>query len=87
MNKSILITALAFVLSGSAYADTQAYGFVTPSEMTITFTELRLIKADPASYQLLGRAKIEAMWCPTPAPHDGRLIVRRKDKLVCFDLR
>ena len=48
---------------------------------------LRLIKADPTSYQLLGRAKIEAMWCPTPAPHDGRLIVRRKNKIVCFDLR
>jgi outer membrane protein assembly factor BamB len=48
---------------------------------------LRLIKADPASYQLLGRAKVEAMWCPTPAPYDGRLIVRRKDKVVCFDLR
>ncbi|QIF00709.1 PQQ-binding-like beta-propeller repeat protein [Roseimicrobium sp. ORNL1] len=48
---------------------------------------LRLIKADPTSYQLLGRAKVEAMWCPTPAPYDGRLIVRRKDKVVCFDLR
>lgn len=48
---------------------------------------LRLIKADPAEYQLLGRAKVEAMWCPTPAPRDGRLIVRRKDKVVCFDLR
>ncbi len=48
---------------------------------------LRLIKADPASYQLLGRAKIEAMWCPTPAPYAGRLIVRRKDRVVCFDLR
>ena len=48
---------------------------------------LRLIKADPASYQLLGRAKVEAMWCPTPAPANGRLIVRRKDKVVCFDLR
>jgi outer membrane protein assembly factor BamB len=48
---------------------------------------LRLIKADPNSYQLLGRAKIQAMWCPTPAPHDGRLIVRKKDKVVCYDLR
>jgi outer membrane protein assembly factor BamB len=48
---------------------------------------LRLIKADPTSYQVLGRAKIEAMWCPTPAPHDGRLIVRRKNQVVCFDLR
>ncbi len=48
---------------------------------------LRLIKADPGSYQLLGRAKIEAMWCPTPAPNDGRLIVRRKNSVACFDLR
>jgi outer membrane protein assembly factor BamB len=48
---------------------------------------LRMIKADPGSYQLLGRSKIDAMWCPTPAPHDGQLIVRRKDKVVCFDLR
>jgi len=52
-----------------------------------TLEGLRLIKADPAEYQLLGRAKVEAMWCPTPAPRDGRLIVRRKDKVVCFDLR
>jgi outer membrane protein assembly factor BamB len=48
---------------------------------------LRLIKADPSSYQLLGRAKIEALWCPTPAPSDGRLIVRRKNNIACFDLR
>lgn len=48
---------------------------------------LRLIKADPGSYQMLGRAKVEAMWCPTPAPHDGRLIVRKKNKVACFDLR
>lgn len=48
---------------------------------------LRMVHPDPSSYQSLGRAKIEALWCPTPAPWDGRLIVRRKDKLVCFDLR
>lgn len=48
---------------------------------------LRLFKADPSSYQLLGRSKVDAMWCPTPAPYAGRLIVRRKDKVVCFDLR
>lgn len=48
---------------------------------------LTMVKPDPSSYQPLGRAKIDAMWCPTPAPSDGRLIVRRKDRLVCFDLR
>jgi outer membrane protein assembly factor BamB len=48
---------------------------------------LRLIKADPTSYQLLGRSKIGAMWCPTPAPNDGRLIVRKKNSVACFDLR
>lgn len=48
---------------------------------------LSMVNPDPSSYQTLGRAKIDAMWCPTPAPSNGRLIVRRKDKLVCFDLR
>jgi len=48
---------------------------------------LRLIKADPTSYQMLGRAKIDAMWCPTPAPVNGYIIVRRKDRLASFDLR
>lgn len=48
---------------------------------------LSMVKPDPSSYQPLGRAKIEAMWCPTPAPSNGRLIVRRKDRIVCFDLR
>lgn len=50
-------------------------------------TFLRLIKAEPSSYQLLGRSKIGALWCPTPAPASGRIIVRRKDNVVCFDLR
>jgi len=48
---------------------------------------LRLIKATPESYQVLGRTKVGAMWCPTPTPWQGRLIVRRKDHVVCFDLR
>jgi outer membrane protein assembly factor BamB len=48
---------------------------------------LRLAKASPQKYELLGRTKVEAMWCPTPAPSHGRLVVRRKDKMVCFDLR
>ncbi len=50
-------------------------------------THIRIIKADPASYQQLARAKADAMGCASPAISDGRMIVRQKDKLVCFDLR
>jgi hypothetical protein len=50
-------------------------------------THIRLIKADPASYQLLARAKADAMGCASPIVSNGRMFVRQKDKLVCFDLR
>lgn len=48
---------------------------------------LRSIVADPASYKLAGRIKVEALWCPTPLLADGRLLLRKKDRLVCLDLR
>lgn len=50
-------------------------------------TQLGLIKADPASYQHLATAKVGGMGCTSPALSNGRLIVRQKEKLVCFDLR
>ena len=50
-------------------------------------THIRLIKADPTSYQMLGRAKADAMGCASPIVSNGRMFVRQKDKLVCFDLR
>jgi outer membrane protein assembly factor BamB len=50
-------------------------------------THIRLVKADASSYQQLARAKADAMGCASPAVSDGRMIVRQKDKLVCFDLR
>ena len=50
-------------------------------------THLSIIKADPAGYQQLGRAKAEGMGCTSPALSNGRLIVRQKEKLACFDLR
>lgn len=50
-------------------------------------THLSIIKADPAGYQQLGRAKAEEMGCTSPALSNGRLIVRQKEKLACFDLR
>ncbi len=50
-------------------------------------SHIRLIKADPSSYQMLARGKADAMSCASPIVSDGRMIVRQKDKLVCFDLR
>jgi hypothetical protein len=46
-----------------------------------------MLKATNAAYQDLGRAKTDAMGCSSPAIANGRLLVRQKDKLVCFDLR
>lgn len=50
-------------------------------------THLSIIKADAAGYQQLGRAKAEGMGCTSPALSNGRVIVRQKEKLACFDLR
>lgn len=50
-------------------------------------THLLMLAADANEYRQLGRARVDAMWCPSPAISDGRLILRRRDKLVCFDLR
>lgn len=50
-------------------------------------SHLRMVSAKPEGYELLGRGKIEAMGCTSPALSNGRLMVRQRDKLVCFDLR
>jgi outer membrane protein assembly factor BamB len=50
-------------------------------------THIRMVKADPSSYQMLARGKAAAMSCATPALAAGQMIVRQKDKLVAFDVR
>jgi len=50
-------------------------------------THVRMMKATNTAYETLGRAKTDAMGCSSPAIANGRLIVRQKDKLACFDLR
>lgn len=50
-------------------------------------SHLGIVKADPASYQPLARVKIEGMGCTSPALSNGRLLVRQREKLACFDLR
>ena len=50
-------------------------------------SHLAMIRAAPAAYEQVARAKVEGMGCTSPALSNGRLIVRQKDKLTCFDLR
>lgn len=50
-------------------------------------THLRVVKAAPDGYHQLGRPKVEGMGCTSPALSHGKLIVRQREKLVCFDLR
>ncbi len=50
-------------------------------------THLRVVKAAADGYHQLARAKIEGMGCTSPALSNGKLIVRQKEKLACFDLR
>ncbi|MFZ4595969.1 MAG: PQQ-binding-like beta-propeller repeat protein, partial [Verrucomicrobiaceae bacterium] len=50
-------------------------------------SHIRIIKADPASYQQLARAKADTLWCASPVVSNGRMFLRQKDKIVCFDLR
>jgi outer membrane protein assembly factor BamB len=50
-------------------------------------THLRIVKAGTDGYHQFARPKIEGMGCTSPALSNGRLIVRQREKLVCFDLR
>lgn len=50
-------------------------------------SHLRIVADDPAAYRLLSRSRVDAMGCTTPALSNGRLVVRLREKLVCFDLR
>lgn len=50
-------------------------------------SHVSLTRADPAAHAQLARVRIDAMGCTSPALANGRLIVRQKEKLACFDLR
>jgi len=47
---------------------------------------LAMIAADPAGHKILGRAKVGALGCTTPAIQGNLAVIRTKDRLVCFDL-
>ena len=85
MKRTLACLALSLAALGAAHAAAD----VAPDALVRKSIDevLAIIKADPASYQQLGRAKAEGMGCTSPALSNGRVIVRQKEKLVCFDLR
>ncbi len=50
-------------------------------------SHLSITSSQPSAYRQFARVRIDAMGCTSPALSNGRLIVRQKDKLACFDLR
>lgn len=50
-------------------------------------THLRMVKATPDACTQVARPKIEGMGCTSPALSNGKLVVRQREKVVCFDLR
>jgi outer membrane protein assembly factor BamB len=48
---------------------------------------ITMVAASPTSRQERGRSKVRALPCPSPAIADGRLYLRLKDKVACYDLR
>lgn len=50
-------------------------------------SHVSLTSANPNAYRQFARVRIDAMGCTSPALSNGRLIVRQREKLTCFDLR
>lgn len=46
---------------------------------------LQIVKADGVRAEL-GKANVRSAWCPSPAIADGKLILRMKDGIKCFDV-
>lgn len=54
--------------------------------LTNSGNTLTIVKPDPGAPIELARATVRAAWVPSPAIADGKLVVRLKDKLKCFDI-
>ncbi|MEM7392174.1 MAG: PQQ-binding-like beta-propeller repeat protein, partial [Verrucomicrobiota bacterium] len=48
---------------------------------------LSILSGDPDAYQLLHKSRFKAARCPSPALADGRLYIRNRESIACFDLR
>jgi len=47
---------------------------------------LIMLDASPAQYKTLGKTRIKALWCPSPALAGHQLLLRMGDKVTCYDL-
>ncbi len=50
-------------------------------------SHMYMIKADPAAYTLLGKARLPLAGCVDPAVVGGRMFLRLRDGIACYDLR
>ncbi len=48
---------------------------------------LTMVRTDPSSYQFLGKARVQSMRAASPALANGRIYLRMKDRVTCYDLR
>jgi outer membrane protein assembly factor BamB len=48
---------------------------------------LQILRASSKARSELGKTTVRATWVPSPAIADGRLLVRTKDRVRCYDLR
>ena len=54
--------------------------------MTNNGNTVQILKAAGAARTELGKAIVRAAWVPSPAIADGKLIVRLKDRVRCYDI-
>ena len=49
-------------------------------------SELVMLRADPLAHYEEGKARVRAMWCPSPVLSRGKLYVRQGNGVACFNL-
>ncbi|MBR91159.1 MAG: hypothetical protein CMO66_07870 [Verrucomicrobiales bacterium] len=49
-------------------------------------SELVMLRADPLAHYEQGKARVRAMWCPSPVLSRGKLFVRQGNGVACFNL-
>ena len=49
-------------------------------------SELVMLRANPLAHYEEGKARVRAMWCPSPVLSQGKLFVRQGNAIACFNL-
>jgi len=45
-----------------------------------------MVKASGSARTELGKANVRAAWCPSPTIVEGKLLLRLKDRIRCYDV-